>query len=156
MPVGRRTHKYPYAQTPTDTSEDKPESRQKKQAKPPLDLLLLKDMETMIRDAFKSYRDQGGGQMFDDELMADKKFRQVFIKELFALSKKYFDILAAKMRIEADKESDKNGANGVKPVTNIFVIKGLHEVAQVIDVTNQAQVVEDGPKRLELKGLETE
>jgi hypothetical protein len=146
--------------THTETNADKPQSNKKphpKGRKRPIDQLLLGDMEKMIRDAFKSYQSQGGGEMFDDELMKDEKFRQVFIKELFALSKKYFDILAARMRIEADREDGaRAGANGGR-VTNVFVIKGLYEDgAKVVDVTETVQEITDGPKRFQVKGLEGE
>lgn len=82
-------------------------------------------------------------------------FKRQFAKDMISFMKKQYDVVIAKMKIQADKDSDKAALlGGVKPVTNIFVIKGLHESAEVIDVTAQSQVVEDGPKVLRLKGLE--
>ncbi|OPY84595.1 MAG: hypothetical protein A4E65_00253 [Syntrophorhabdus sp. PtaU1.Bin153] len=121
----------------------------------------MSKMENFLKVAFEVFEEIGGKQALIEEVFKeDSNFQRQFIKELFTLNKKYFDIVATKMRIEADKEAGTRGidSSNAGRVTNVFVIKGLYDEkdTKVIDVTTAdegASQVSAAPAQFALKGF---
>jgi hypothetical protein len=121
---------------------------------------ILKKMEKIISGQLEIYEQIDGKKKLHDSLTKgankDKAFKE-FLKDLNANLKKYFDLQAVKMRIEADRENTAAGLlpNGQKPVTNVFIIKGLYDEKALgkdntIDVTPGEKKV----PAFQVKGLE--
>ncbi len=120
---------------------------------------ILKKMEKIISGQLEIYEQIDGNKKLHDSLTKgankDKAFKE-FLKDLNANLKKYFDLQAVKMRIQADRENTAAGLlpNGQKPVTNVFIIKGLYDEkalgADTIDVTPGEKKV----PAFQVKGLE--
>jgi hypothetical protein len=112
---------------------------------------LLEAMERFNAITLRVFEKMGGEQMLIDELMKeDGNWRRQFLKELFSINKKYYDVLIARMRIEAEKTIAGQAAEGHRGNV-IFIIKGLYD-EPAIDVTPPKPV--NGPRELEIKGLD--
>lgn len=124
-----------------------------------MDALLLGKGEKFLDMLYQVFEEMGGKDLISEQMLKagndGDAFKRQLITALLQLNKKQFDVWIARLRIQADKDSDKSALNGgVRQAPNVFIIKGLHDVGEVIDITGQVQEIVDGPKKLQLKGLE--
>jgi hypothetical protein len=125
--------------------------------------LVMKKSERFLLMAFEVFEEMGGKDILIGEMMAqDSTFQRQFVKELFTLNKKWFDIAATRMRIDAEANSASRGVGdrtGAGRVTNVFIIKGLHDgqgremAGKVIDVSPGASQ-QAAVARFQVNGLE--
>jgi hypothetical protein len=138
-------------ETPAVTSPPRPkQTRFRGKARPEWEKL-LQAMERFNKMTLDVFFKMGGEKMLLEELQKEgDDYKRQFLKELFAMNKKYYDVLIAKMRIEAEKTiaGQEEGHRG----NIVFIIKGLYD-EPAIDVT-PAPATPVGPREFRTKGLE--